>query len=133
MADQRPIGVFDSGVGGLTVVRAVMDQLPNESITYFGDTARSPYGPRPLEQIREFSLEIAGHLVEQDVKALVVACNAACSAALDEVTAACPVPVVGVIDPAMRATMRATRNGRVGLIGTVATVSSGAYERALER
>ncbi len=133
VADQRPIGVFDSGVGGLTVVRAIIDQLPNEAITYFGDTARCPYGPRPLEQIREFALEIAGHLLDQDVKAIVVACNAASSAALDDVAAASPVPVVGVIDPAVRAAIRTTRSKRVGLIGTVATVSSGAYERALHR
>ena len=131
--DPRPIGVFDSGVGGLTVVRAIMDSLPHESIVYFGDTARYPYGPRPLDEIRRFSLQIAEHLVERGVKMLVVACNSATAAALDDVTAAVPVPVVGVIDPAVRAALRATRNGRVGLIGTEATVASGAYLRAFEK
>jgi glutamate racemase len=125
--------VFDSGIGGLTVVRAIMDELPLEPILYFGDHARFPYGPRPLEQIRRFSLQIAGHLVEQDVKLIVVACNAATSAALDDVADAVPVPVVGVIEPAVRAAARATRNGTVGLIGTQATVSSGAYQRAFGR
>jgi glutamate racemase len=133
MADARPIGVFDSGVGGLTVVRAVMDALPNESMLYFGDTARCPYGPRPLSEIREFALQIERHLLAQDVKALVVACNAASSAALEDIEGASPVPVVAVIEPAVRAALRATRNGKVGLIGTVATVSSGAYDRALSQ
>jgi glutamate racemase len=133
MADARSVGVFDSGVGGLTVVRAIMDALPNESVVYFGDTARCPYGPRPLEEIRDFALQIEAHLLAQDVKALVVACNAASSAALEQIEAASPVPVVAVIDPAVRSAVRATRNGRVGLIGTVATVSSGAYDRALAR
>jgi glutamate racemase len=133
VSDPRPIGVFDSGVGGLTVVRSIMDALPREPIVYFGDTARYPYGPRPLDEIREFSLQIAEHLLERDVKLLVVACNSATAAALDEVTAAVPIPVIGVIDPAVRAAIRATRSGRVGLIGTEATVSSGAYQRALGR
>lgn len=131
--DDRPIGVFDSGVGGLTVVRAIMDDLPNESLVYFGDTARYPYGPRPLEQIREFAVQIARHLAERDVKLIVVACNSATAAALPDVAAQVPVPVVGVIEPAVRAAMRATRNGVIGLIGTEATVTSGAYQRAFER
>ncbi len=130
MSDPRPIGVFDSGTGGLTVVRAILDELPNESIVYFGDHGRFPYGPRPLLEIREFALEIARHLLQRDVKLLVIACNAATSAALDDVIAAMPVPVVGVIDPAVRTAVRATRNRRVGLIGTEATVSSGAYQQA---
>jgi glutamate racemase len=125
--------VFDSGIGGLTVVRAIMDELPLEPVVYFGDHARFPYGPRSLEEIRRFSLEIARHLVEEDVKLIVVACNAATSAALDDVADAVPVPVVGVIDPAVRAATRATRNEVVGLIGTQATVSSGAYQRAFGR
>jgi glutamate racemase len=133
MSDPRPIGMFDSGVGGLTVVRSIMDDLPHERIIYFGDTARCPYGPRPLEEIRDFALQIALHLAEDDVKMIVVACNAASSAALEDVAAAVPMPVVGVIEPGVRAAFRATRNGRIGLIGTVATVSSGAYPRALER
>ncbi|HEX2267807.1 MAG TPA: glutamate racemase, partial [Actinomycetota bacterium] len=85
MSDSRPIGVFDSGLGGLTVVRAIMDELPQESILYFGDQARFPYGPRPLEEIRQFALQIAGHLMDQDVKMIVIACNAATSAALPDV------------------------------------------------
>lgn len=133
MSDPRPIGVFDSGVGGLTVVRSIMDELPHEPVVFFGDHAHFPYGPRPLEEIREFAVQIARHLAEQDVKVIVVACNSATSAALDEVTAAVPMPVIGVIEPAVRAAIRATRNRRVGLIGTAATVSSGAYQRAFER
>jgi glutamate racemase len=133
MSDERAIGVFDSGVGGLTVARAIMDLLPNEPIRYVGDTARFPYGPRPLEEIRRFALEIAEHLVSTDVKMLVVACNSIEVAAIREVTDAAGVPVVGVIEPGARAAVRATRNGNLGLIGTQATVESGAYERAVDR
>jgi glutamate racemase len=133
VSDGRPIGVFDSGLGGLTVVRAIMDDLPHERIVYFGDTGRFPYGPRPLEEIRRFAVQIAEHLMEDEIKALVVACNSATAAAIEDVTAAVPVPVVGVIEPAVRAAVRATRNGRVGLIGTIATVRSGSYQRALEQ
>jgi glutamate racemase len=133
VSDGRPIGVFDSGTGGLTVVRVIMDELPLEPVIYFGDHARFPYGPRPLEEIRQFAVQIARHLVVEDVKLIVVACNAATSAALDEVADAVPVPVVGVIEPAVRAAVRATRIGSVGLIGTQATVSSRAYQRAFER
>jgi glutamate racemase len=133
VADGRPIGVFDSGLGGLTVVRAVMDDLPHESVIYFGDSARFPYGPRPLDEVRGFAVQIAEYLVARDVKVVVVACNSATSAAIDDVAAAVPVPVIGVIEPAVRAAARATRNGRVGLIGTEATVSSGSYPRAIRR
>ncbi len=94
--------MFDSGVGGLTVVRAIMDDLPNESLLYFGDTARFPYGPRPLAEIRRFAVQIAAHLIEQDVKLVVVACNSATAAALDDVASAVPVPVIGVVEPAGR-------------------------------
>ena len=124
--------MFDSGVGGLTVVRAIMDDLPNESLLYFGDTARFPYGPRPLAEIRRFAVQIAAHLIERDVKLVVVACNSATAAALDDVASAVPVPVIGVVEPAVRAAVRATRNGRVGLIGTEATVSSRAYQRTFQ-
>lgn len=130
MPDDRAIGMFDSGVGGLTVARAVADLLPNERIRYLGDTARSPYGPRPVEEIRAFALEIADHLVRSDVKMLVVACNSVEVSAIEDVAAAHGVPVVGVIGPGVRAAARATRNGRIGMIGTQATVASGAYERA---
>jgi len=123
--------MFDSGVGGLTVARAVFDLLPHEPIVYLGDDARFPYGPRPLHEIRSFALEIAAYLVSRDVKMLVVACNSIEVAAIREVTEAAGVPVVGVIDPGARAAVHITRNGRVGLIGTEATVASGAYERAI--
>ncbi len=131
MPDSRPIGVFDSGVGGLTVARAILDLLPHEPLLYVGDNARFPYGPRPLEEIRRFALEIAEYLVSRDVKMIVVACNSVEVAAIREVTEAAGVPVVGVVDPGARAAVRATRNGRIGLIGTEATVASGAYERAV--
>ena len=131
MADSRPIGIFDSGVGGLTVARAILDLLPQEPVLYLGDGARFPYGPRPLEEIRRFALEIAEDLVRRDVKMIVVACNSVEVAAISEVTGAAGVPVIGVIDPGVRAAVRATRNGRIGMIGTEATVRSGAYERAV--
>ena len=133
MSDPRPIGVFDSGVGGLTVARAVMDLLPGEPVLYFGDTARSPYGPRPVEEIRGFAREIAAYLLERDVKMLVVACNSIEIAAIEDLTARALTPVVGVIDPGVRAALRITRNRRVGVIGTEATIRSGAYPRAVER
>jgi glutamate racemase len=131
--DSRPIGVFDSGVGGLTVARAILDLSPAEPLLYVGDTRRFPYGPRPLAEIRAFALEIASYLVDRDVKMLVVACNSIEVAAIEEVTTSAAVPVIGVIDPGVRAAIRATHNGRIGLIGTEATVKSGAYERALAR
>ncbi|HXF74244.1 MAG TPA: glutamate racemase [Actinomycetota bacterium] len=131
MADSRPIGVFDSGVGGLTVARAILDLLPREPLIYLGDGARFPYGPRPVEEIRRFAVEIAEDLVRRDVKMIVVACNSVEVAAISEVTDAAGVPVIGVIDPGVRAAVRATRNGRIGMIGTEATVRSGAYERAV--
>jgi len=131
--DDRPIGMFDSGVGGLTVARAVIDLLPNERILYLGDNGRFPYGPRPLEEIRAFALEIAAYLVSREVKMLVVACNSIEVAAIEDVAHAHGIPVVGVIDPGARAALRATRNHRIGLIGTRATVDSGAYDRAVAR
>ena len=131
MADPRSIGIFDSGVGGLTVVRAVLDLLPHEPVVYFGDTARSPYGPRPVQEIKRFAREIAAYLLGRDVKLLAVACNSVEVAAIEDLTDRSGVPVVGVIDPGVRAALRATRNGRVGVIGTEATVSSGAYDRAV--
>jgi glutamate racemase len=133
VTDSRPIGVFDSGVGGLTVARAILDLLPNEPLLYEGDTANFPYGPQPLRAIRGHALEVAAYLVGRGVKMLVVACNSIEVAAIQEVTTAAAVPVVGVIDPGARAAVRATRNGRVGMIGTLATIRSGAYERAVER
>ena len=131
MSDPRPVGVFDSGVGGLTVVRAIIDQLPHESVLYVGDTARFPYGPKPIDEIRRYALEIADYLVHRDVKMLVVACNSIEVTAIDHIATRAGVPVVGVIDPGTRAAVRTTRNGIVGLIGTEATVTSGAYDRAV--
>ena len=129
-----PIGIFDSGVGGLTVARAIIDQLPNESILYVGDTAHSPYGPKPIADVRRFTLAVLDDLVAQGVKMLVIACNTASSAMLrdarERYTQALGIPVVEVIQPAVRAAVRQTRNGRVGVIGTVGTISSNAYEDA---
>ena len=129
--DQRPIGVFDSGVGGLTVARALMDLLPDERLVYLGDTARGPYGPRSLVEVRQFTAEIVGWLAEQDVKFAVAACNTATAAALETDPIDSPVPLVGVIRPAVAAAARATRTGRVGVIGTVGTIGSGAYDRTM--
>src|SRR3954447_4920543 len=133
MAD-APIGVFDSGVGGLTVARAILDQLPNESVLYVGDTANGPYGPKPLAAVREHALAIMDDLVEQGVKILVIACNTASAAVLrdarERFTAPYGIPVVEVILPAVRAAVHQTRNRRVGVIGTVATITSRAYDDA---
>jgi len=126
-----PVGIFDSGIGGLTVAHAVMHQLPHESVTYFGDTARVPYGPKSPETVRRYSLEIASFLVEQQVKTLVVACNTATAHALPALRERLTIPVIGVIEPGARAAVSATRNGHVGVIGTAGTIKSGAYERAL--
>ncbi len=122
-----PIGIFDSGYGGLTVARAVLDQLPHESIAYFGDTARAPYGPRPIAQTREFALECLDRLVDHGVKALVIACNTASAAVLHDARERYDVPVIEVIRPAVRRAARATRNQRVGVICTLGTHQSGAY------
>jgi len=122
-----PIGIFDSGVGGLTVARAILDQLPNESTLYIGDTARGPYGPRPLAEVRDFALESLDFLVEQGVKALVIACNTASAAMLRDARERYSVPVIEVIQPAVRRAVEATRSGKVGVIGTRATIDSKAY------
>jgi glutamate racemase len=124
--------MFDSGFGGLTVARAVIDLLPSEDLVYLGDTGRYPYGPRDLGQVRTFAKQIARHLVEEyDAKLLVVACNTAAAAALAALEESLPVPVLGVIAPGVRSLVRATRAGRVGVIGTVGTIGSGAYQRAV--
>jgi glutamate racemase len=126
-----PIGIFDSGIGGLTVARAVRQLLPSESTIYLGDTARVPYGPKSPETVRRYSREILAWLLDQGVKAVVVACNTATAHALDDLQARSPVPVVGVIEPGARAAAAATRTGHVGVIGTAGTIASGAYRRAL--
>jgi glutamate racemase len=125
-----PIGILDSGVGGLTVARAVLDLLPHESIRYVGDTARGPYGPRPIAEVRAFALEVMDQLVADGVKALVIACNSASAATLRDARERYDVPVVEVIGPAVRRAVRTTKNGIVGVIGTRATVESGAYPDA---
>ena len=126
-----PIGMFDSGVGGLTVARAVIDLLPHEGVIYFADAARFPYGPRPPEEVGSFALEIADLLVEQGVKLIVVACNSAESAAFYRRQRHYDIPVVTVIEPGVKAALTATRNRRIGLIATEATVASGAYDTTL--
>jgi glutamate racemase len=125
-----PIGIMDSGVGGLTVARAILDQLPGESIHYVGDTARGPYGPRPLAEVRQFSLEIMDRLVADGVKLLVIACNSASAATLRDARERYDVPVVEVVHPAVRRAAAATRNRRIGVIGTTMTITSGAYQDA---
>jgi glutamate racemase len=131
MSDLRPIGVFDSGIGGLTVVKALRDLLPNESIFYLGDTARVPYGGKSAGTVERYSLEIADLLIEGNAKIVVVACNTASSVALRKLEEHLPVPVTGVIRPGARAAIAATHNNRIGVIGTRATIKSGAYEREL--
>ena len=129
----RPIGVFDSGIGGLTVVSALKTLLPAENIFYLGDTARVPYGGRSAATIERYSFELTGLLLAEQAKAIVVACNTATALAVPRLQDALRVPVVGVIAPGAAAAVAATRSGRVGVIGTRATISSGAYERALHR
>ena len=125
-----PIGIFDSGFGGLTVARAVIDQLPHESVLYLGDTARQPYGMKPLGEVREYALECLDHLVDQGVKTLVIACNSASAAVLRDARERYDVPVVEVILPATRRAVAATRSGRIGVICTRATAESQAYDDA---
>ena len=125
-----PIGIVDSGVGGLTVARSVLDQLPHEPVRYVGDTARGPYGPRPLAEVREFAIEIMDQLVGDGVKMLVIACNSASAATLHDARERYQVPVVEVVHPAVRRAAAATRNGRIGVIGTAMTINSQAYDDA---
>jgi glutamate racemase len=127
--DPRPVGVFDSGVGGLTVLHECLVTLPHEDFVYLGDHARLPYGPRPLDEVREFSREIGAFLERQDVKLIVVACNAATSAALPQLQEELAVPVIGVITPEAHAAVQTTRNRRVGLLATQLTVDAGRYAR----
>jgi glutamate racemase len=124
-----PIGVFDSGLGGLTVLRALIDLLPNEEMVYFGDTGHFPYGAKPLDVVLKYALDITDLLLERDVKALVIACNNAAAAALDTLEERLDIPVIGVIEPGLRAGTKATRSGRLGVIATAGTVASGAYQQ----
>ncbi|MDZ4675278.1 MAG: glutamate racemase [Gemmatimonadota bacterium] len=126
-----PIGIFDSGLGGLTVARELFERLPRDSTIYFGDTARVPYGPKSPATVRRYSLEILHWLLGQRVKAVVVACNTSTAHALEVLRAESPVPVIGVIEPGAQAAVRAAASGPIGVIGTAGTVASGAYERAI--
>ena len=131
--DDRPIGMFDSGFGGLTVARALIDLLPAEHLVYFGDTGRYPYGPRSLDEVRGFAHEITDVLVGRyDVKLVVVACNTAAAAALEILQFEFDVPIIGVINPGVRAAIAVTSNKRIGVIGTIGTIASGAYQRAVQ-
>jgi glutamate racemase len=134
VSNQAPIGIFDSGVGGLTVARAIIDQLPNESIIYLGDTANTPYGTKTLQEVRQLALEVMDRLVDEGVKLLVIACNTASAAVLrdarERYTEGRGIPVVEVIQPAVRRAVAATRNHHVGVIGTTATITSKAYDDA---
>lgn len=133
MDNRKAIGVIDSGVGGLTVAREVIRQLPREQIVYFGDNARCPYGPRTPEEIRSFTNQMIQFVSQFQLKALVIACNTATAVVLEEAKAQAPLPVVGVIEPGARAAIMASRTGRIGIIGTETTIRTGAYERALYR
>jgi glutamate racemase len=126
------IGVFDSGLGGLTVLRALIDLLPDEDVLYFGDTARFPYGPKPHEEVLKYSIQIGDRLVDEGVKMLVVACNSATAVALETLQERYAIPVVGVVEPGVRAALQTTRGGRVGIIATVGTIAAGAYQRAVD-
>jgi glutamate racemase len=130
--NRAPVGIFDSGIGGLTVARAMYDRLPNESTIYFGDTARVPYGPKSPETVRRYSLEILHWLLSQGVKAVVIACNTSTAHALEALQAASPVPVIGVIEPGARAAVAVAHRGPIGVIGTAGTIASNAYARAIQ-
>lgn len=128
---KQPIGVIDSGVGGLTVAREVMRQLPNETIFYVGDTARCPYGPRPMEEVKKFTWQMTNFLVKKNIKMLIIACNTATAAVLEEIKKALPIPVLGVIHPGARAALKVSKSLNIGIIGTEGTVKSHAYDTAL--
>ncbi|WP_409297343.1 glutamate racemase [Peribacillus sp. SCS-26] len=129
---KQAIGVIDSGLGGLTVAREVMRQLPHENIIYLGDTARCPYGPRPMEEVKLFTWQMTRFLLKRNIKMLIIACNTATAAVLDEIRNELSIPVLGVIYPGARAALKLTRNLHIGVLGTVGTVKSGAYETALK-
>jgi glutamate racemase len=131
VSDPRPIGVFDSGVGGLTVLKEIRDRLPYEHTVYFGDTARVPYGVRDLAEVRWFAFEIINYLIDLNVKLVVIACNTATAAALKAAQRSFEVPIIGVIEPGARAAVLETRNRRVGVLATPGTVKSGAYRRSV--
>jgi glutamate racemase len=127
----QPIGIIDSGVGGLTVAKEVMRQLPNETIFYLGDTARCPYGPRTAEEVKKFTWEMAAFLMNYNIKMLVIACNTATAVVLEELQDMLPIPVVGVIQPGSRAALKHSQIGKIGILGTIGTVNSKAYDKAI--
>jgi glutamate racemase len=129
---KQPIGIIDSGVGGLTVAKEVMRQLPYEEIVYLGDTARCPYGPRPSEEVQQFTWQMTHFLLNKNIKMLVIACNTATAVVLDQIRDELTIPVIGVIYPGARAALKHSRNFNIGIIGTEGTVKSGAYEKALK-
>lgn len=129
----RPIGIFDSGIGGLTVAKKIFELLPNENVIYFGDTARYPYGPRSKRIVRNFSFQNSNFLLRRRVKLIVVACNTASAVALGILRKRYDIPMIGVVEPGARAAVDATRNGRIGVIGTVGTIHSGAYQKAIRK
>ena len=131
--DNRPIGIFDSGVGGLTVLREIIKSVPNEDIIYFGDTARVPYGPRDLIEVKKFAFKITEFLCKLNVKMIVVACNTSTAAALDDLTKEFNLPIIGVIEPGAKTAAQQTKNGRVGVIATKGTVESNAYKIAINK
>ena len=133
MYGKQPIGMFDSGIGGLTVLKAIMEHMPDENIVYFGDTARLPYGTKSRETVTRFSEEITRFLMRRNIKLLVIACNTASAYALTRIRSMVDIPVVGVIEPGARAAAGTTRNKKVGVIGTRATIASGAYLEAIQR
>ena len=131
--NQKPIGVFDSGIGGLTVVRALLEKLPHENVVYFGDTARVPYGSKSAQVVREYTQDDTDFLLSKDVKMIVVACNTVSAVGLDVVQKKANLPVTGVIIPGAEAAIRSTKNKRIGVIGTIGTVNSNAYKNELKR
>lgn len=133
MHSTSPIGVFDSGVGGLTVASEIMQQLPNERIIYFGDTARVPYGNKSKKTIIRYSKQIVNFLLSKDVKAIVVACNTASALALEDIMSLVSIPVIGVVEPGARTAASVTRNNNIGIIGTKGTISSGVYQKVLNK
>ena len=129
--NNNPVGVFDSGVGGVTVVKAIQEELPREHLIYFGDTARFPYGPRPLDEVKKYVFEICEYLIGQDVKLIVIACNTGTAAGLKDAQKNFNVPILGVIEPGARGAVLATKNRRIGVIGTKGTIESHAYDEAI--
>ena len=131
--DDRPIGVFDSGIGGLTVLKEIMEQLPGEDIVYFGDTARIPYGTRSKETVIKYFFQSVRFLLTKEIKAIVIACNTASALAMEEAQKVFDIPIIGVIDPGAKAAVSSTKNATIGVIGTEGTINSGAYQRKIRR